>query len=129
MTPLQQRPGASGVACGDPSIIADAQGNFYLAYLNANFGFDSFPWDVFVAKSTDGGESFSSFSVAVRGQSGVNDADKPYIAADTQSASPFTGNLYVAWSDLAAGPHGMSASAIDQSGRCSARIHWFEADI
>jgi len=99
VVPLEQRPGATNVQCGDPSIASDPQGNFYIAYLNANSG-GAFAWDVFVAKSTDGGNSFPAHSVAVPGILGVNYADKPYIGADNQPASPFLGSLYVAWTDF-----------------------------
>jgi hypothetical protein len=99
-TPLQQRPGATNVQCIDPSIAADFQGNFYLAYLNVNSPLNQFPFDVFVAKSTDGGATFPTYAVAVPGVSGVNDADKPYIGADNQPASPFRGSLYVSWTDF-----------------------------
>jgi hypothetical protein len=93
-TPLQ----TSGNFCSDPAIAADANGNFYYAYLDINFGAQRS--DVDVAKSTDGDSSFVTFSVAVQGQPSVNFPDKEFIGVDTQPASPFKGNICVSLTDF-----------------------------
>jgi hypothetical protein len=93
-TPLQ----ANGNFCSDPAIAADSAGNFYYAYLDINFGATSS--DVDVAKSTDGGATFSSFSVAANGQPSTNFPDKEYIAVDNHPGSPFQDTVYVSWTDF-----------------------------
>ena len=101
-TPLQ----TSGNFCSDSAIAADANGNFYFAYLDITFG--SQRSDIDVAKSIDGGMTFDTFSVAVNGQPSRNFPDKEYIAADTQDGSPFKGNIYVTWTDFL-NPHDRKA--------------------
>jgi BNR repeat protein len=91
--------------CADPGITADAAGNFYFTSLDGDL--DPFgivlDFDVVVAKSTDGGRTFPSFSVAVNRVPGENNTpfpDKDLIAADTSPTSPFQGSVYVAFSTL-----------------------------
>ncbi len=93
-TPLE----TSGDFCSDPALAADANGNFYYAYLDINFG--SQRSDVVVAKSTDGGQTFPTFSVAVQGQPAVNFPDKEYLAVDHSPDSPHLGTVYVSWTDF-----------------------------
>ena len=90
---------ANAVTCFDPTMAADARGNFYYSY--GQFSVDAAgieTYDLLVAKSTDGGESFPTFTVA--GRYGVVDPDKPVIAADAWSKSRFKGTLYLAFLDL-----------------------------
>ena len=101
-TPLR----TSGNFCSDSAIAADANGNFYFAYLDITFG--SQRSDIDVAKSTDGGMTFDTFSVAVNGQPSRNFPDKEYIAVDTQAGSPFKGNIYITWTDFL-NPHDRKA--------------------
>ncbi|HEV8337111.1 MAG TPA: sialidase family protein [Candidatus Polarisedimenticolia bacterium] len=101
-SPLQRLPTATGIACVDPSLTADLAGNFYFAYLNFNLGLPV-PADLFVAKSTDGGRTFPTYTVAVAGNDSVNEPDKPYIVADVGNGSPFKGSLYLSYTDLAVG--------------------------
>ncbi|HEU4400738.1 MAG TPA: sialidase family protein, partial [Candidatus Polarisedimenticolia bacterium] len=56
-----------------------------------------------VAKSTDGGRSFSSRVVAVHGDLVSADPDKPYLAVDAQPGSPYRGTIYVSYTDFVAG--------------------------
>ncbi len=88
----------SGDFCSDPALAADAGGNFYYAYLDLNFGAQRS--DVVVAKSTDGGRTFPTFSVAVQGQPSINFPDKEYVAVDAGAFSPFRGNVYLTWTDF-----------------------------
>src|SRR5712692_1613369 len=103
-TPLQ----TSGNFCSDPAIAADASGTFFYSYLDINFGAQHS--DVDVAKSTDGGQTFSTFTVAVKSQTAVDFPDKEYIAADAGTNSPFKGNIYVTWTDFL---NPQSPSALD----------------
>src|SRR3989442_10766984 len=88
-------------AAGDPALSADADGNFYYSYLD-----DIIPngraitrTDLVVAKSTDGGRTFSTSSVALQG-SPTEFPDKDYIGVDGWAGSPFRGNIYVGWTDF-----------------------------
>jgi hypothetical protein len=93
-TPLQ----TSGNFCSDPALASDAAGNFYYAYLDINFG--AIRSDLDVAKSTDGGRTFSTFSIAAQGQPRTNFPDKEYIAVDNHPGSPFLDTIYVSWTDF-----------------------------
>ncbi len=94
VTPLE----TSGDFCSDPALAADLSGNFYYAYLDINFGAERS--DVAVAKSTDGGRTFATFSIAAQGQPSVNFPDKEYIGVDAWPASPHRGTIYVSWTDF-----------------------------
>ncbi len=84
--------------CSDPALGADAKGNFYYAYLDVLA--DATSSDVLVAKSTDGGKTFTTFAIAAKGNPATNFPDKEYIAVDSRDASPFKGNIYVSWTDF-----------------------------
>jgi hypothetical protein len=96
--------GALGWAEFDPSVAFDSRGNAYYGALSSDNGGLA---DVMVAKSTDGGCTFASASLASgtapaainttpRCCSGQN-ADVPDVAADTNPGSPFRDNVYAAW--------------------------------
>lgn len=88
--PLQD----TGDFCSDPSISADATGSFYYAY--AEFSSSrTFMATLLVAKSTDGGRTFPTFSIADPADPFL---DKPYLAVDTQPRSKFEGTVYVSFS-------------------------------
>ncbi len=95
-------------AFGDPSQAFDSRGNaFYgtLAFPNpptteeAATGLQA---DFFVAKSTDGGCSYSQVA-KVSGASPAIFDDKDAIAADSSSSSPFRDNVYAAWTRFSRG--------------------------
>ncbi len=92
--PLQ----VNGNFCSDPALAANAEGNFYYAYLDINFG--ATRSDIDVAKSTDGGRTFSTFSIAVHGHPNTNFPDKEFIAVDAHKGSPFKGTVYLSWTDF-----------------------------
>lgn len=97
-TPL---PSGVTTAGTDPSVAADAAGNFYYA----SFAILSTHRSALViAKSTDGGRTFPT-SVAI---SAFN--DKPYLAVDAQPRSLFKGNIYVSYDDFGSGGIGLVAS-------------------
>ncbi len=94
----------SGDTCADPAIAADGQGNFYFAHLDFLIsGGVVTESDVLVAKSTDGGQTFPAFTVAVNQDPKdprSPDPDKEFVAVDTGTASAFRGTIYVAYTDL-----------------------------
>ena len=93
----------AGEASTDPAIAADADGNFYYAYLDIESGSNFTRPDVVVARSTDGGRSFPFLSLVRRGANNTSVfdiPDKDYVAVDTWAKSPFRGTIYVAWSNI-----------------------------
>jgi len=89
-------------AFGDPAQAFDSQGNAY-------YGTLAFPFpptteelatglqaDFFVAKSTDGGCTYSS-AARVSGNAPAVFDDKDAITADSNPSSPFHDNVYAAW--------------------------------
>ncbi len=90
-------------ATADPSVAGDSVGTLYHAYLefgvNASTANDV---DVVVARSTDGGRTFPTFTVAAAHSDTVS-FDKPYMTVDTQPKSPFKGTIYVATMDFFSG--------------------------
>src|SRR6266567_920578 len=93
---------------GDPSQAFDSKGNAY-------YGTLAFPFpptteelatglqaDFFVAKSTDGGCTYSS-AAKVSGAAPAVFDDKDAITADANSKSPFHDNVYAAWTKFAGG--------------------------
>jgi len=101
---------SSGDFCSDPALAADSRGTFYLSYLNVarKQNNDS---GIVVAKSTDGGQTFSSFSVSFV-ETATRFADKEYIAADASPLSPFRDTLYLSWTLLEGDNSGFSTSRI-----------------
>ena len=93
----QSRRLETGIYSSDPSIVADREGNFYVATLmtvDLFTGTTSAGWRIGVFKSTDGGETFNEIAdLAVD-----TFFDKPFIAVD-----PVTDALYVTWTDIS--PH------------------------
>ncbi len=91
---------------GDPSQAFDSKGNAYYGTL----AFPSPPTteelatglqaDFFVAKSTDGGCTYSS-AARVSGASPAVFDDKDAITADANPSSPFHDNVYAAWTKFA----------------------------
>jgi len=78
----------------DPALAADADGNFYYSYIeDVVQGTSVVRTDLVVAKSTDGGRTFPTRSVALAGEN----PDKDYIGVDAWATSRFRGNVYVAW--------------------------------
>jgi hypothetical protein len=87
-------------AAGDPVVVASKDGTFYYAGIafqrarsptpfNLHPGYDNC---LFVAKSTDGGNSFTPVIVWEALSSIVRFNDKEWVAVDSQ-----TGNVYIGW--------------------------------
>jgi hypothetical protein len=98
---LPNRPGEQNL--GDPWLATDRAGNFYFANLVINIDpFTGFSFDVGVAKSTDGGKTFSP-PVKVDTQpeaASFYSADKDSLAAGRSPASASRDNLYAGWDDF-----------------------------
>src|SRR5438034_3395600 len=90
----QSRRLETDINSSDPSIVADREGNFYVATIMFASLSSATGWKVGIFKSTDGGETFfETADLAV--DTGI---DKPFIAVD-----PVTDALYVTWSAIS--PH------------------------
>ena len=94
--------GIAEIASGDPSQTFDSQGNAFFGTLALPFPVTSrevrngFPADFVVAKSTDGGCTYTSATV-ISGNSPAAFDDKDAIAADANPSSPYHDNVYAAW--------------------------------
>ncbi len=86
---------------GDPSVASDINGNVYACFLSFEGTWFQGKSGIFVCKSTDGGRSWlnpvAADSLVYTGGSKVPFADKCMMAVDTNSASPYVNNVYVAW--------------------------------
>jgi hypothetical protein len=95
--PLQ---GTNDIRFGsDPSLVFDSRGNLFYSYIVVYFGGGNGVdgSQMAVARSTDGGKSYSQLTL-FGFQSGSNHFnDKPMITADTNQSSPFRDRIYVAW--------------------------------
>ena len=98
-------PIGNGIRFGsDPTLAFDTRGNVFYGYIVVFFGNGNGVngTEMAVAKSTDGGKTYPG--VTFFGFSGGSDHfnDKPMITADSNTASPFRDNVYLAW-DAASG--------------------------
>ncbi|SYZ74381.1 exported hypothetical protein [Candidatus Zixiibacteriota bacterium] len=82
----------------DPTLTVDAAGNFYMSYLDYQSTVvtqDDSSYITFIV-STDKGASWVG-PYTVEGTIGHYFEDKQFITADRSAASPYLGNVYVAW--------------------------------
>ena len=89
----------------DPSLAFDTRGNLFYSYIVVFFGNGNGVdgSQMAVARSTDGGQTYSKVNF-FGFQSGSNHFnDKPMITVDTSTSSPFRDNVYVAWDASAGG--------------------------
>src|SRR5260370_482311 len=103
--PLPPEKGANGTDFGsDPTLAFDSQGNVFYGYIVVFFGNGSGVngSQMAVAKSTDGGKTYPSVSFFSFENGSNHFNDKPMITTDTNTASPFRDNVYIAW-DAAVG--------------------------
>jgi hypothetical protein len=87
-------PPPGGANLGDPDVAVDSRGTFYFSQISIDADGVAF---IGVAKSTDGGRTFSrpvSASWSVSGPDSFQ--DKEFITADG-TGGPFDGNVYVSW--------------------------------
>src|ERR1700730_14819708 len=98
---LPNRPGE--INLGDPWLGSDRAGNFYYANLVINIDpFTGYSYDVGVAKSTDGGKTFSSPVKADTQPEAASfySADKDALAIGRDPSAASRDNVYVAWDDF-----------------------------
>jgi hypothetical protein len=94
---------------GDVSVTYDAQGHAILCFIafdklgTTNYwGHNATRNGIFVKRSLDGGKTWEENAIPViehATQPGIPFEDKPYIAADN-SHGPYSGNLYVGWTQF-----------------------------
>jgi hypothetical protein len=98
--PLPTPIGTNGTDFGsDPSLAFDTQGNVYYGYIVVFFGNGNGinGTAIAVAKSSDGGQTYPNVTY-FSFQGGSNHFnDKPIITVDTNPASPFRDDVYIAW--------------------------------
>lgn len=102
-------PGTNDIRFGsDPTLAFDSKGNLYYGYIVVFFGGGNGVngSELAVAKSTDGGKTYSS--VTYFGfQSGSNHFnDKPMITVDANPKSPYRDTVYLAWDAASGGSTG-----------------------
>ena len=85
---------------GDPVLLADAKGHYYLCHLAANKDLEWPEWfdRIVVQRSDDGGNTFNN-GTAVGWRKGKVQ-DKPWMALDERRNSPYQGRLYLAWTEF-----------------------------
>ncbi|OQX79606.1 MAG: hypothetical protein B6D61_03255, partial [Bacteroidetes bacterium 4484_249] len=85
--------GAGGPNSGDPTTAINLEGSrMYVGYITSGYGQG-------VAYSTNGGNSFTSVTVA----GGGFILDKNHLWIDNSPVSPYEGNLYNAWTNMQGG--------------------------
>jgi hypothetical protein len=103
--PLPPAIGTNGIDFGsDPSLTFDTRGNLFYSYIVIFFGGGNGVngSEMAVARSTNGGATYSSVNF-FGFESGSNHFnDKPMITADQNVNSPYRDHIYLAW-DAAAG--------------------------
>ena len=106
--PLQKKEST----CDQPSVAADSQGNFYLAYKDLYYlgPYSAGVVDMLVAKSTNGGLTFPTYSLAVRHGSNSPRIQnqlypvKGYLGVDNSPRSPYQGTIYLGFTSENAVP-------------------------
>jgi N-acetylneuraminic acid mutarotase len=91
---LQPPPGHYSL--GDPALAVDRHGNFYFASLSFYPDGSSY---IGVAKSIDGGETFTQYADASPGVDPANFQDKEFITVDN-SGGPCDGTIYASWTEF-----------------------------
>jgi len=88
---------AGQVGAGDPIVGYDRSGNVYIGGIDANSSFTI--GQIVIAKSTNGGTTFSAPHSAVKSLSGGL-TDKEWMEIDTNPSSPFVGTIYISLTDF-----------------------------
>jgi hypothetical protein len=83
----------------DPVVISDNQGYFYISSTSRKQ--ESFPEnrDMLLYRSTNNGQTFSLYSVAVPGTGGSGE-DKEWIFCDLVQGSPTFNNIFISWTSF-----------------------------
>lgn len=94
-----QVPGTTSLFYGDPAVAFDHNSRAYFSYL----GYTAIcapQGGMYVSRSTDAGATFTPpLTLALNSVGGpiAIFQDKEYVAADTNPASPYSSNVYIAW--------------------------------
>ena len=102
-------PKGNGIRFGsDPTLAFDSRGNLFYGYIVVFFGNGNGinATGMAVAKSTDGGKTYSGVTYFGEEGGANHFNDKPMITADTNTASPFRDNVYIAWDAASGGSTG-----------------------
>jgi hypothetical protein len=99
--PLVDEEGTTWTFASDPGVAIDTRGTIFFSQLLIASVDNNFKGDAMIVNSTtDGGATFSPGRVLKKdlnaGALGRFE-DKPFIACDSNLASPFRDNVYVAW--------------------------------
>jgi len=81
----------------DPALYWDDAGNVYLEYMALCSGIVSTQFAVVVARSTNGGASWSTQGVIINSWGNSNVEDKEFYIVDNHPGSPFSGRHYTCW--------------------------------
>jgi hypothetical protein len=94
-----QVPSGSFAQTSDPSIVFDTSGRVYAGAVAFDLGRGGLALGgaIQVSRSTDGGRTFAKPSVVERSTDATIFEDKPYLAADDNTGSPFAGSVYATW--------------------------------
>jgi hypothetical protein len=91
---------ASGFAqASDPAVGMDRVGHVFMAVVSFDLGKGgtALGGAIQVARSNDGGRTFSAPVTVDRSTSDGIQEDKPYLVVDTNIGSPFTNSVYATW--------------------------------
>jgi hypothetical protein len=105
--PLPPPATTNGVDFGsDPGVAFDTHGHVYYSYIVVFFNrtFASIQGtEMAVAKSSDGGKTWPQVTYFNFNSGSGKFNDKPMIAVDTNSSSPFRDSVYVGWDTVTSG--------------------------
>jgi hypothetical protein len=92
----------------DPSLAFDTRGNLFYGYIVVFFGGGNGVngTELAVARSTDGGKSYPTVDFFSFSSGSDHFNDKPMITTDSNLASPFRDNVYIAWDAASGGSAG-----------------------
>jgi len=79
----------------DPVVTSDSYGNFFISSTSRK-PVTNYNRDMLLYRSTDNGETFELFSVAVPGSGGQGE-DKEWIFNDPVETNPTYDNIFIAW--------------------------------
>jgi hypothetical protein len=83
---------------GDATVAFDGSGDVYVSYIAANFTPRGIPIAIAIAKSTDGGQTFTQVTApAAILSDGSVILDHPKVAVDRNPSSPFRDTVYATW--------------------------------
>ncbi len=88
--------GVGGNNSGDPAAVIGLNGNYYVGYIAADGGMG-------VARSTDGGVTWTHVQIGAAPGGFFDGLDKNHLWVDNSPVSPHEGNLYAAWTRFETG--------------------------